>query len=129
MQPSDLIPAAHQNNAIEYQPEEADLPDMVLVNPGGRVIEVPGELGQELLLQMGYRRATEAEAKQIDDYKKRTHPEILKRAEVKRVRAQRQAVDELERELAGETDSPDANEEANDEATNAPEPPKPRSRK
>lgn len=131
MQPNDLLPAAHQNNAIDYAPAEPELDDMVLVNPSGRVIEVPGELGQELLTQLGYRRVTDKEAVQLDDYKKRTHPEILRRSEMRRVREARKEVDALEAEIAGEDSSVQQGDEPGDnqveEATEGE--PKPRSRK
>lgn len=98
----DNLPEAHRNQPTGYAAAEVDLPDVVLMNPGGRVVEVPGELAEKLLFENGYRRATETEAAPIAEYRKRTHPEILKRAEIRRVREQRHSVDELEAELAAE---------------------------
>jgi hypothetical protein len=113
MAPEDLLPSAHRQTSAEHV--ELDLPDVVLVNPGGRVVEVTGELAEKLMLENGYRRATENEAKSIEDYKKRTNPEILKRQELRRVRAERTLADQIEKELAAEEDAANASDSNEDQ--------------
>lgn len=124
----DYLPAAHRNDPLLVAPEE-DLPDVVLVNPGGRVIEVTGAMAQDLLMQMGYRRASEQEAASYEDMKKRNHPELLKRAEMRRVREERARLDALEREIAAEDTKVETPPTEPEDIGPDEEAPKPRSRK
>jgi hypothetical protein len=126
MSPQDILPEAHRRESADRV--ELELPDVVLVNPGGRVVEVTGEMAEKLLLENGYRRATEKEAVSVEDYKKRTHPEILRRAELRRVRARRAEVDALEKELAAEEDAANASNEGADKGDDKEPEDKPKSR-
>lgn len=66
--------------------------DMLLVNKEGRVVEVPGELGQELLEQ-GYKVATEAQQKEHANYVMSISPEILAAQETERLNDQKAKTD------------------------------------
>ena len=126
--PANLIPAAHlpqaastlassgtnnqqvlsmlrqiqeQINALSGQVNAQDqLPDVVMVNPGGRIVEVSGKQAVEYLAKPGYRRANEQEEINFRKAILRQTPEFLKRLERKRLSDEKKFMDELEAEDA-----------------------------
>lgn len=82
--------------------------DMVLVNPGGRLVEVSYELGQELLAQgaqAGEKPFRVASDSEVKDYRKGVQsiaPAILAKQEEKRLAAEKQAAEDYFKGLNGE---------------------------
>jgi hypothetical protein len=128
MAQEDYLPAAHKQVSNESLAQD-ELDDMILVNPGGRVIAVTGEHGQDLLADGGFRVASAAEAKTYNDQILSTMPEVLRRQEQQRKDAEVKVADTYMAEAAKaatvttpasvETPSPAAQSDA----------PKPRSNK
>ncbi len=88
----------NQINKITGQVIQEELPDVILVNPSGRVVAVSGRNSAEYLSKAGFRKATPAEE---DNYNKAVMiqtQEFLRRLERKRIVDEKLFMDELEKE-------------------------------
>ncbi len=133
--PTNLIPAAHlpqaaaavaqnaknnpdmlqmlqamqrQINSLMGVQEEQNLADVVLVNPGGRVVEVSGKQAVEYLSKAGFRKATPEEETNYRRAMIRQTPEYLRRLEKKRLIEEKQLLDEIDAEDAADSVSIDS---------------------
>lgn len=91
-----------QINALMGVHEEQNLDDVVLVNPGGRLVEVSGKQAIEYLSKPGFRKAT---ADEETNYRKailRQTPQYLRKLEKKRLLEEKQLLDEIEAEDASD---------------------------
>lgn len=90
-----------QINAISGQVSAGDqMPDVVMVNPVGRIVEVNGKQAVEYLAKPGYRKANEQEEINYRKAILRQTPEFLKRLEAKRISDEKKFMDQLEAEDA-----------------------------
>jgi hypothetical protein len=72
--------------------------DLVMVNPGGRIVEISGEMVDEYLGKAGFRKATDEEEANYRKAILRSMPEYLRRREKKRLQEQAALLDSLEEE-------------------------------
>jgi hypothetical protein len=91
---------AQINALMGGQQVEYNAPDVVMVNPGGRLVEVTGELANEYLSKPGFRKATEEEEINYRKAMLRQTPQYLRRLEKKRLQDEASYLDELELEDA-----------------------------
>lgn len=75
-----------------------EMPDVVVVNPGGRLVEITGESSVEYLAKPGFRKATPEEEANYRKAMLRQTPEYLRRMEKKRLQDEAAMYDELERD-------------------------------
>jgi|GEM_PF-6638371 len=87
-----------QLDALAGNAGGAEMGDVVLVNPYGRIVEVSGELSTEYMGKVGFRRATPDEEAGYRKAILRQTPEYLRRQEKKRLQEERAMLDELENE-------------------------------
>jgi hypothetical protein len=100
-------------------------PDLVMVNPHGRIVEVTGKMVSEYLAKPGFRKATEEEEANYRKALVRQTPEYLRRRESKRLKAQKAILDEIEKEDEEDDKSIEELQRApvtNGQLTNAPAP-------
>ncbi len=89
-----------QINSLMGQQIQKDLPDIILVNPSGRVVAVSGRNSAEYLAKAGFRKATPEEEANYQKAILRQTQEFLRRMERKRLVDEKKFMDELEKEDA-----------------------------
>lgn len=87
-----------QINTLMGQQITEELPDVVLVNPGGRIVAVSGRNSAEYLAKAGFRKATPEEEAAHNKATLYQTQEFLKRMEAKRIRDEKNFIDNLENE-------------------------------
>ncbi len=87
-----------QINALMGQQIKEQLPDVILVNPSGRVVAVSGRNSAEYLSKPGFRKATETEEANYHKAILRQTQEFLRRLERKRLLDEKNFMDALEKE-------------------------------
>ncbi len=116
--PASLIPAAHLDVAAQNNPNimsivqdlqnqinkftgqviQEELPDVILVNPSGRIVAVSGRNSAEYLSKAGFRKATPDEEASYNKAILLQTQEFLRRLERKRIVDEKLFMDELEKE-------------------------------
>lgn len=85
-----------QINSLKGVQSQEVLPDVVLVNPSGRVVAVSGRNSAEYLAKAGFRKATPEEEANYKRAVLRQSQEFLKRVERKRLVDEKHFLDDLE---------------------------------
>lgn len=91
-----------QINSLMGVHEEQNLADVVLVNPGGRLVEVSGKQAIEYLGKPGFRKATPDEEANYRKAIIRQTPQYLRKLEKKRLFEEKRLLDEIEAEDASD---------------------------
>lgn len=89
-----------QLNALIGGEQQGNMPDAILVNSAGRLVEVDGKTAVELLSKPGFRKATPDEEARYRRAILRQTPQYLRRMEQKRLAEEAKILDELEAEDA-----------------------------